>query len=94
MCTSSNEIIRYDGRTLAVTTHPSIQIEARRGRRWGWFGQKGWWVHLHLFHGWHVKKFVLTLADAGVTPVVPAPLLEEERTIEFASPFVEEPASE
>ncbi len=66
MLARNDDIIRYDGRTLAVTSCPSVQIEARRGRRWGWFGQKGWWVHLHLFHGWHVKKFVLTLAEAGV----------------------------
>ncbi|MGH2506227.1 MAG: hypothetical protein ACRDHZ_02205 [Ktedonobacteraceae bacterium] len=63
---SNSEIIRYDGQTLAVMRHVPIQIEACRGRRWGWFGHKGWWVQLHLFHGWHVKKFVFTLAEAGV----------------------------
>jgi len=61
-----NDIICYDGRTLSVSVHPIIQVEARRGRRWGWFGPKGWWVHLHLFHNWHITRFVLTLAEAGV----------------------------
>jgi hypothetical protein len=62
----SDDIIRYDGRILTVGVRPAIQVEARRGRRWRWFGPKGWWVHLSLFHNWHSKKFVLTLADAGV----------------------------
>lgn len=66
MPTPGNEIICYDGRTLAVNIRPLIQVEARRGRRWGWFGQKGWWVHLSLFRGWHMRKFVLTLAESGV----------------------------
>ena len=66
MLTPCDEIIRYDGRTLAVTIRPPVQIEARRGRRWGWCGRKGWWVHFYLFRGWHVKKFVLTLAEASV----------------------------
>ena len=61
-----DDIIRYDGRTLTVDVRPVIQVEARRGRRWRWFGQKGWWVHLLLFHNWQSKKFVLTLAEAGV----------------------------
>ncbi len=61
-----NEIIRYDGRTLAVSIRPLIQVEARRGRRWRLFGQRGWWVHLYLFHSWQSKRFVLTLAEAGV----------------------------
>lgn len=60
------EIIRYDGRTLTVGVRALIQVEACRGRRWGWFGRKGWWVHLYLFHGWHIKRFVLTLVEAGV----------------------------
>ena len=63
------EIICYDGRTLTVSVRPLVQIEARRGRRWGWFGPKGWWVHLALFHGWHIKKFVYALSEAGITPV-------------------------
>jgi hypothetical protein len=62
----SDDIICYDGRILTVSVHPTIQVEARRGRRWRWFGPKGWWVHLSLFHNWHSKKFVLKLADAGV----------------------------
>lgn len=66
MLTPYDEIIRYDGRTLAVTNRPPVQVEARRGRRWGWCGRKGWWVHLYLFRNWHVKKFVSTLAEAGV----------------------------
>ncbi|HEU5375854.1 MAG TPA: hypothetical protein VFV38_10475 [Ktedonobacteraceae bacterium] len=66
MLTPYDEIIRYDGRTLAVTIRPPVQIEARRGRRWRWFGQKGWWIHLHLLQGWHIRKFVLTLSEAGV----------------------------
>ena len=61
-----NEIIRYDGHVLTVGVRPAIQIEARRGRRWKWFGPKGWWVHLYLFHNWHITRFVLTLAEAGV----------------------------
>jgi hypothetical protein len=61
-----SEIICYDGRTLAVSIRPQVQVEARRGRRWGWFGAKGWWVHLSLFQGWRTKKFVRTLAEAGV----------------------------
>lgn len=60
------EIIRYDGRTLAVSVRPLVQIEACRGRRWRWFGPKGWWIHLYLFHGWHIKRFVSSLSDAGV----------------------------
>ena len=66
MSAPGSEIICYDGRTLAVSVRPLVQVEARRGRRWGWFGAKGWWVHLSLFHGWRVKKFVLTLSEAGV----------------------------
>lgn len=66
MLTPGDEIIRYDGRTLAFTTCPLIQVEARRGRRWGWFGRKGWWIHLYLFHGWHIRKFVHSLSEAGV----------------------------
>lgn len=66
MFTPDDELIRYDGRTLAVTTRPMVQVEARRGRRWGWFGQKGWWVHLYLFRGWHSKKFVFTLSEVGI----------------------------
>jgi transposase len=61
-----NEIICYDGRTLAVTVRPAMRVEARRGRRWWCFGRKGWWVHLSLMHDWRIKKFVLTLAEAGV----------------------------
>lgn len=63
---SNDEIIRYDGRILAVMRYVPVQIEAYRGRRWWLFGQKGWWVQFHFFHGWHVKKFVFTLAEAGV----------------------------
>lgn len=66
MLTPGDEIIRYDGRTLALATCPLIRVEAHRGRRWGWFGRKGWWVHLRLFQNWHVRKFVLTLSEAGV----------------------------
>lgn len=66
MPTPGKEIICYDGRTLAVDVRPLVQVEARRGRRWGWFGAKGWWVHLSLFHGWHINKFVMTLSEAGV----------------------------
>lgn len=66
MLTPGSDIIRYDGRTLTVGVRPAIQIEARRGRRWRWFGPKGWWVHLHLFRDWHIKRFVRTLAEAGV----------------------------
>ncbi len=66
MLTPRDDIIWYDGRTLAVTNRAQVQIEARRGRRWRWCGRKGWWVHLYLFRGWHVKKFVSTLAEAGV----------------------------
>lgn len=61
-----SDIIRYDGRTLAVSIRPLVQVEARRGRRWGWFGAKGWWVYLSLFHGWQVKRFVSSLSEAGV----------------------------
>jgi hypothetical protein len=64
--TPEDEIIRYDGRTLAVITCPVVQVEAQRGRRWRWFGKRGWWVNLHFFHGWKSRKFVLTLAEAGV----------------------------
>jgi hypothetical protein len=66
MSAPGSEIICYDGRTLAVSIRPPIQVEARRGKRWGWFGAKGWWVHLSLFRGWRVKKFVRSLAEAGV----------------------------
>ena len=66
MPTPGNEIICYDGRTLTVNIRPLVQVEARRGRRWRWFGTKGWWVHLSLFRGWQSKKFVLTLSEAGV----------------------------
>ena len=66
MLTHDDEIIRYDGQTLAVTTSPVVQVEARRGRRWGCFGRKGWWVHLYLLRGWHIRKFVLTLAETGI----------------------------
>lgn len=66
MLTPGNDIICYDGHILTVGVRQVIQVEARRGRRWRWFGPKGWWVHLHLFRNWHIKKFVLTLAEAGV----------------------------
>ena len=66
MLSPGNDIIRYDGRILTVGIRPTIQVEAHRGRRWGWFGSKGWWVHLRLFPNWQSKKFVLTLAEAGV----------------------------
>jgi hypothetical protein len=92
--TPGNEIICYDGRTLAVNVRPLVQVEARRGRRWGWFGAKGWWVHLHLFHGWHIQKFVLTLSEAGVTPIVPASPRTDELTTEFVSPFADELTAE
>ncbi|HLI68315.1 MAG TPA: hypothetical protein VKV19_01035 [Ktedonobacteraceae bacterium] len=71
MSAPEEEMIRYDGRTLAVSIRPVIQVEARRGRRWGLVGRRGWWVHLYLFRGWHSKKFVRTLSEAGVTPLVP-----------------------
>jgi hypothetical protein len=64
--TPGDDIIRYDGRILTVNVRPPIQVEARRGRRWKWFGQKGWWVRLSLFPNWESKKFVCTLAEAGV----------------------------
>jgi len=66
MLTPDDEIIRYDGQTLALATCPLVQVEAHRGRRWGWFGKKGWCVHLSLLQGWHVRKFVMTLAEAGI----------------------------
>lgn len=66
MPTPGDDIIRYDGRILTVNVRPHIQVEARRGRRWRWFGQKGWWVCLSLFPNWQSKKFVITLAEAGV----------------------------
>ena len=66
MPTPVEEVIRYDGSTMALNMRPLVQVEARRGRRWIWYGQKGWWVHLYLFHGWHIKRFVLTLAEANV----------------------------
>lgn len=66
MSAPGSEIICYDGRTLAVSIRPPVQIEARRGKRWGWFGARGWWVHLSLCQGWRVKKFVRSLAEAGV----------------------------
>ena len=66
MAAPADDIMRYDGRVLAVNVRPLVQIEARRGRRWGWFGQRGWWVRLYLFRGWQVRKFVLTLGEAGV----------------------------
>ncbi|HEY0755145.1 MAG TPA: hypothetical protein VGD98_14395 [Ktedonobacteraceae bacterium] len=61
-----DNIIHYDGRILTVDIHTAIQIEARRGRRWGWFGPRGWWVHLYMFQNWHITRFALTLAEAGV----------------------------
>ena len=66
LTTPDDTIIRYDGHMLSVGVRPAVRVEAYRGRRWRWFGQKGWWVHLSLFHNWHSKKFVLTLAEAGV----------------------------
>lgn len=66
MLTPGDEIIRYDGRTLALTTCPLLHVEARRGRRWGWFGKKGWWISLSLFQSWHVRKFVSSLSEAGI----------------------------
>lgn len=66
MPTPGDDIIRYDGRILSVGIRPFIQVEAHRGRRWRWFGRKGWWVYLSLFRNWQSKKFVLTLAEAGV----------------------------
>lgn len=66
MLTPEDEIIRYDGKKLAVAICPVIEVEARRGRRWGWFGRKGWWMHLHLFHGWQMRKFVYTLSESGI----------------------------
>jgi hypothetical protein len=66
MSASGSEIICYDGHTLAVSIRPPVQVEARRGKRWGWFGAKGWWVHLSLLRGWRIKRFVGSLAEAGV----------------------------
>jgi hypothetical protein len=66
MLTPNDEIIRYDGRTLTVLICPTVQVEARRGRRWRWLGQKGWWVQLYFFQGWKSKKFVLKLSEAGI----------------------------
>jgi|SRR5581483_9396979 len=99
MSAPGSEIICYDGRTLAVSIRPPVQIEARRGRRWRWFGTKGWWVHLSLFEGWQIKKFVNTLAEAGVflkhDPDY-LPWLEEnhnDRTFPDANPIYTPPDS-
>lgn len=66
MLTPRDEIILYDGQKLAVALRPLVQVEARRGRRWVWFGHRGWWVRLYLFHGWRTRKFVQHLSETGV----------------------------
>lgn len=66
MPTPRSEIVCYDGQTLSVDIRPLVQVEARRGRRWKWFGKRGWWIQLCLFHGWHTKKFVASLSEAGI----------------------------
>jgi hypothetical protein len=45
-----------------------VRAELRAGRRWKWWGRRGWWLHCSLLHGqpvtWHICRFVATLAEA------------------------------
>jgi hypothetical protein len=46
-----------------------VRAELRAGRRWKWWGKRGWWLHCTLLHEqhviWHVCRFVATLAEAS-----------------------------
>ncbi|QBD81430.1 hypothetical protein EPA93_37840 [Ktedonosporobacter rubrisoli] len=47
----------YNGEEVEKSATPAstvqqqlMRIEVWPGRRWGWFGQKGWWIGLQLLH--------------------------------------------
>jgi hypothetical protein len=45
-----------------------LRAELRPGRRWIWWGKRGWWLRCFLLHdqheSWHRHRFVTTVAEA------------------------------
>ncbi len=45
-----------------------VRAELYAGRRWKWWGKRGWWLHCSLLHEqsstWHARRFVATLSEA------------------------------
>jgi hypothetical protein len=45
-----------------------VRAELYAGRRWKWWGKRGWWLHCSLLHEqggtWHIRRFVATLGEA------------------------------
>ncbi|PZW31242.1 hypothetical protein EI42_02339 [Thermosporothrix hazakensis] len=45
-----------------------VRAELWPGRRWGWFGSRGWWVQCSLLHdargSWQVRRFLPSLHEA------------------------------
>jgi hypothetical protein len=47
-----------------------VRAELRAGRRWKWWGKRGWWLRCSLLHErkgmWRARHFVATFAEACV----------------------------
>jgi hypothetical protein len=56
-------------RLYDTTIQPQfLRAELRPGRRWIWWGKRGWWLRRFLLNvqdgSWHKRSFVATVAEA------------------------------
>jgi hypothetical protein len=56
-----------DQLTMTTTKRGLLRIEIHPGRRWRWWGQRGWLVVLHLLHEqdstWQCRRFFTNFED-------------------------------
>ena len=56
-------------RLQARTIQPKLLCaDLRAGRRWHWWGRRGWWLHCALVNAqgqtWHLRRFVAAVSEA------------------------------
>jgi hypothetical protein len=63
--TNSKPAVPLRAKTLQLRP---VGAELRAGRRWKWWGKRGWWLHCSLLHEqsgtWQIRRFAATLSEA------------------------------
>ena len=80
-----------------------LRAELRTGRRWNWWGKRGWWLHCSLLHeqdgACHMRRFVATVSEASAFlniheddwtwhPVVPQEACDKQSQQQKYVPFL------